>query len=52
MDRNSLRRFNILLALALLSFFAILALIWLLVVMPICNARDWRLPCPPKSFVG
>ena len=48
MDRSSLRRFNVLLALALLSFVAILGLIWAFVVMPICDARDWKLPCPPR----
>jgi hypothetical protein len=52
MDRGSLTRFNILLALALLLFFAVLGLIWTLVVMPICDARDWRLPCPPRGFYG
>ncbi|HEY6200026.1 MAG TPA: hypothetical protein VI231_15545 [Candidatus Binatia bacterium] len=48
MDRGSLTRFNIRLALALLLFFVVLGLLWVFVVMPICDARDWKLPCPPR----
>ncbi len=49
MDLGSLTRFNIQLALALLLFFAVLGLIWALVVMPICDAREWKAPCPPRG---
>ncbi|GEM_PF-2449101 len=49
MDGSSLRRFNIQLALSLLLFFAVFALIWSLVVMPICDARDWKPPCRPRG---
>jgi hypothetical protein len=39
--------FNVLFAVGLILFFIAFALMWAYVLMPICEARDWKPPCPP-----
>jgi hypothetical protein len=49
---RKLLRFNMVFAVSLILFFVAFALLWAYILMPICDARDWKLPCPPKGFTG
>jgi hypothetical protein len=50
--KSKLPGFNVVFALALILFFVAFALFWVYVLIPICDARDWKIPCPPRGVHG